>query len=106
MAAKVIFLLDVDNTLLDNDHIVADLRDHLEREFGSESRDRYWAIFEALRAELGYGGGMGLEAEGPHRPCLHAALRIHEKHTTRIEARAVMLLSAPAWGCATGRRWR
>jgi FMN phosphatase YigB (HAD superfamily) len=51
---KVIFLLDVDNTLLDNDHIVADLRDHLEREFGSESRDRYWAIFEALRAELGY----------------------------------------------------
>jgi FMN phosphatase YigB (HAD superfamily) len=59
MAAKVIFLLDVDNTLLDNDHIVADLRDHLEREFGSESRDRYWAIFEALRAELGYADYLG-----------------------------------------------
>jgi FMN phosphatase YigB (HAD superfamily) len=56
---KVIFLLDVDNTLLDNDHIIADLRDHLEREFGSESRDRYWAIFEALRDELGYADYLG-----------------------------------------------
>jgi FMN phosphatase YigB (HAD superfamily) len=56
---KVIFLLDVDNTLLDNDHIVADLRDHLEQEFGSECRDRYWAIFEALRDELGYADYLG-----------------------------------------------
>ena len=56
---KVIFLLDVDNTLLDNDHIIADLRDHLEREFGSENRDRYWAAFEALRAELGYADYLG-----------------------------------------------
>ncbi len=37
----VVFLLDVDNTLLDNDRIEADLRDHLEREFGSENRDRF-----------------------------------------------------------------
>ena len=56
---KVIFLLDVDNTLLDNDHIIADLRDHLEREFGSKNRDRYWAAFEALRAELGYADYLG-----------------------------------------------
>ena len=35
---EVVFLLDVDNTLLDNDRIVADLNDHLQREFGSESR--------------------------------------------------------------------
>jgi FMN phosphatase YigB (HAD superfamily) len=50
----VVFLLDVDNTLLDNDRIVADLRRHLEHEFGAESAERYWAIFEQLRAELGY----------------------------------------------------
>jgi FMN phosphatase YigB (HAD superfamily) len=54
MAADVVFMLDVDNTLLDNDRIVADLRRHLEREFGATSAERYWSIFEALRAELGY----------------------------------------------------
>ncbi|PYO25211.1 MAG: haloacid dehalogenase, partial [Gemmatimonadetes bacterium] len=48
----VVFLLDCDNTLLDNDLVEDDLRDHLAREFGVESRDRYWAIFEQLRAEL------------------------------------------------------
>lgn len=55
----VVFLFDVDNTLLDNDHIVDDLRNHLEREFGRENRDRYWEIFEALRAELGYADYLG-----------------------------------------------
>src|SRR5580704_4688498 len=55
----VVFLLDVDNTLLDNDGVQEDLRDHLEREFGAASRDRYWAIFEALRAELGYADYLG-----------------------------------------------
>ena len=52
--ADVVFLLDVDNTLLDNDRIVADLRRHLEDEFGAASAQRYWTIFEQLRAELGY----------------------------------------------------
>jgi FMN phosphatase YigB (HAD superfamily) len=56
---EVVFLLDVDNTLLDNDQIEADLRHHLEREFGLESRDRYWATFEAMRAELGYADYLG-----------------------------------------------
>ena len=55
----VVFLLDVDNTLLDNDQIEADLKDHLDREFGAENRRRYWAIFEALRAELGYADYLG-----------------------------------------------
>jgi FMN phosphatase YigB (HAD superfamily) len=50
----VVFLLDVDNTLLDNDRIIADLRQHLQREFGAASAERYWTIFEQLRAELGY----------------------------------------------------
>jgi FMN phosphatase YigB (HAD superfamily) len=58
-ADRVVFLFDVDNTLLDNDRVHDDLRNHLEREFGAASRDRYWAIFEALRAELGYADYLG-----------------------------------------------
>ena len=58
-ADDVVFLLDVDNTLLDNDRVQDDLRNHLEGEFGAASRDRYWAIFEALRAELGYADYLG-----------------------------------------------
>jgi FMN phosphatase YigB (HAD superfamily) len=58
-ANDVVFLLDVDNTLLDNDRVQDDLRIHLEREFGIASRDRYWTIFEALRTELGYADYLG-----------------------------------------------
>lgn len=54
MTADVVFLLDVDNTLLDGDRIVDDLREHLERAFGVDCAQRYWAIFDALRDELGY----------------------------------------------------
>ena len=54
MSTDVVFLLDVDNTLLDGDRIVADLRDHLVSEFGAACAQRYWAIFDALREELGY----------------------------------------------------
>jgi FMN phosphatase YigB (HAD superfamily) len=57
--APVVFLFDVDNTLLDNDAVQGDLSAHLEREFGRGQRDRYWAIFEALRAELGYADYLG-----------------------------------------------
>ena len=59
MPNKVVFLFDCDNTLLDNDRIVADLSDHLAQQFGGENRDRYWEIFEALRAELGYADYLG-----------------------------------------------
>jgi FMN phosphatase YigB (HAD superfamily) len=55
----VVFLLDVDNTLLDNDRVITDLRQHLERTFGVASSDRYWSIFEALRSELGYADYLG-----------------------------------------------
>lgn len=58
-AAPVVFLFDVDNTLLDNDAVQADLSAHLGQEFGSAQRDRYWSIFEALRAELGYADYLG-----------------------------------------------
>ena len=55
----VVFLFDVDNTLLDNDRVSADLRRHLEREVGHERQQRYWTIFEELRAELGYADYLG-----------------------------------------------
>jgi len=58
-AVDTVFLLDVDNTLLDNDRIREDLGAHLDKEFGRSGRDRYWAIFEALRAELGYADYLG-----------------------------------------------
>ncbi len=57
--APLVMLFDVDNTLLDNDAVQDDLSAHLEREFGRACRDRYWAIFEALRAELGYADYLG-----------------------------------------------
>ena len=53
------FLLDVDNTLLDNDRVIADLMRDLEREVGHKRQQRYWAIFEQLRAELGYADYLG-----------------------------------------------
>jgi FMN phosphatase YigB (HAD superfamily) len=56
---EVVFLLDVDNTLLDNDRVQADLKTYLEREFGAESSNRYWSIFDQLRAELGYAHYLG-----------------------------------------------
>jgi FMN phosphatase YigB (HAD superfamily) len=55
----IVFLIDVDNTLLDNDRIQIDLRRHLEREFGAGSRDRYWAILEQLFTDLGYRDYLG-----------------------------------------------
>ncbi len=57
--SRTVFLFDVDNTLLDNDAVQADLSAHLEREFGRASRDRYWALFEQLRVELGYADYLG-----------------------------------------------
>jgi len=55
----VVFLVDVDNTLLDNDRIIADLRDHLIQEFGVACSGRYWTLFEKLRDELGYADYLG-----------------------------------------------
>jgi FMN phosphatase YigB (HAD superfamily) len=56
---NVVFLFDVDNTLLDNDRVTGDLRRYLEREVGGGRAARYWAIFESLRAELGYADYLG-----------------------------------------------
>ena len=58
-AHKIIFLFDVDNTLLENDRVTADLKRHLEHAVGHDRAQHYWAIFEQLRAELGYADYLG-----------------------------------------------
>lgn len=59
MSKNIVFLFDVDNTLLDNDRVSADLKRHLEREVGQDRQQRYWSIFEDLRSELGYADYLG-----------------------------------------------
>jgi FMN phosphatase YigB (HAD superfamily) len=57
--AKTVFLFDVDNTLLDNDRVTADLRKHLITQVGAERANSYWEMFEAIRSELGYADYLG-----------------------------------------------
>ena len=68
----IVFLFDVDNTLIDNDRVQADLRGHLEQTYGVAARDRYWEILEKLRNELGYVDYLGalerFRIETIHRP--------------------------------------
>jgi FMN phosphatase YigB (HAD superfamily) len=70
----VVTLLDVDNTLLDNDRITDDLGRHLEGEMGPERAKRYWEVFEELRSELGYADYLGAlqryRVANPHDPQL------------------------------------
>jgi hypothetical protein len=71
---NVVFLIDVDNTLLNNDRVAEDIKRHLTREVGVERQERYWAIFEQLREELGYADYLGAlqryRVEHPHEPHL------------------------------------
>ncbi|MFZ0644900.1 MAG: HAD family hydrolase, partial [Candidatus Acidiferrales bacterium] len=68
----IVFLFDVDNTLLDNDAVQADLKAHLAKNYGAAARDRYWQILEDLRSELGYVDYLGAleryRVEALHRP--------------------------------------
>ncbi len=59
MSHSTVFLLDVDNTLLDNDSVTADLKKHLVDTFGEPRARRYWELFEELRGELGYADYLG-----------------------------------------------
>jgi len=72
MTAEVVFLFDVDNTLLDNDRVAADLRRYLTRTLGPERQQRYWTIFEELRSTLGYADYLGAlqryRVENPREP--------------------------------------
>jgi FMN phosphatase YigB (HAD superfamily) len=73
----IVFLVDVDNTLLDNDAIQRDLGDHLERHFGRAARDRYWSILTDLFTELGY------------RDYLGALQRYRAEHPREVELLSV-----------------
>lgn len=69
---NVVFLFDVDNTLLDNDHVTADLKRFIAKEMGTDRNQRYWQLFEGLRSELGYADYLGAlqryRAEFPRDP--------------------------------------
>jgi FMN phosphatase YigB (HAD superfamily) len=73
-SSKVVFLLDVDNTLLDNDRVAADLQKYMTRALGANRQERYWVLFEQLRRELGYADYLGAlqryRIENPRDPQL------------------------------------
>jgi FMN phosphatase YigB (HAD superfamily) len=73
----IVFLVDVDNTLVDNDGIQQDLKDHLERTYGLAARERYWRILEDLFVELGY------------RDYIGALQRFRVEHPQEIELLAM-----------------
>ena len=68
----IVFLVDVDNTLVDNDRVQAHLKEHLAQTYGDATRDRYWEILEELREDLGYVDYLGAleryRIEAMHRP--------------------------------------
>ena len=69
---NIVFLFDVDNTLLDNDRVQAHLSEHLAKHYGTAARDRYWEILRDLVDELGYTDYLGAleryRVEALHRP--------------------------------------
>ncbi|GAB3759379.1 hypothetical protein GCM10028796_06490 [Ramlibacter monticola] len=101
MTSDVVFLLDVDNTLLDNDAIVADLRQHLEQAFGVANANRYWTIFEGLRDELGYADYLGalqryragsMDGGDAQRLLLISAFLIDYPFSERLYARSLEVI--------------
>ena len=73
-STETVFLFDVDNTLLDNDRVTADLKRHLDSKVGPERAQRYWELFEVIRSELGYADYLGAlqryRIDYPHDPNL------------------------------------
>ena len=104
---EIVFLFDVDNTLLDNDMVEMDLRRHLEREFGAESKNRYFAILEELRTELGYTDYLGalqryrLEKQRDHRLLLMSSFLVDYPFADRLYPKSLEVLThVQAWGPA------
>lgn len=103
--SDIVFLFDVDNTLLDNDRVTADLSGYLEQEVGYERRERYWEIFERLRAELGYADYLGAlqryRTEYPRDPHLLTVSRflINYPFAERLYRDALAVVAhAKQWG--------
>src|SRR5689334_16049037 len=106
-APRTVFLFDVDNTLLDNDRVTADLKQHLEREVGHERQQRYWAILEQLREELSYVDYLGAlqryRLEYPRDPHLLtvSSFLAHYPFTNRLLPGALDAVShVKQWGRA------
>ena len=102
---SVVVLVDVDNTLLDNDRIIHDLKRHIEQQFGMQTRDRYFAIFEELRAQLGYADYLGalqryrLENQCDPRLLLMSSFLVDYPFTDRLYPGALDALEhAHTWG--------
>jgi FMN phosphatase YigB (HAD superfamily) len=102
---KIVFLFDVDNTLLDNDRVEMDLRLHLESEFGPESKNRYFAILEELRSELGYTDYLGalqryrLERQCDHRLLQMSSFLVDYPFADRLYPKSLDVLKhVQAWG--------
>jgi FMN phosphatase YigB (HAD superfamily) len=83
--SDLVFLFDVDNTLLDNDGVQDDMREHLESNYGVKARDRFWALFEELRGELGYADYLGALER----------YRVEELHDPRVLRMANWLVDYP-----------
>jgi FMN phosphatase YigB (HAD superfamily) len=81
----LVFLFDVDNTLLDNDRVQDDLAAHLRREFGEASSKLYWEIFEQLRTELGYADYLGALQR----------YRLHDVHNPQLLRMSSFLVDYP-----------
>lgn len=96
--AKVMFLCDVDNTLLDNDRFAADLTARLDEDFGMSERERYWSIYTELRDRLGYADYLGtlqaFRAGGDDEPALlqMSAFLIDYPFNERLYPRALAAL--------------
>jgi FMN phosphatase YigB (HAD superfamily) len=102
---EVVFLFDVDNTLLDNDRVIYELREHLEDDFGTGSRDRYFAIFEELRDKLGYADYLGalqhyrLEKECDPRLLMISSWLVDYPFADRLYPAAIDVLEhVRSWG--------
>jgi FMN phosphatase YigB (HAD superfamily) len=102
---KVVFLFDVDNTLLNNDRVIDDLQKYLAREVGKSGANRYWAIFEGLRSKLGYADYLGAlqryRVEYPHDLRLLAVSRflIDYPFANRLYPNSLDVIDkAKSWG--------
>jgi len=104
-ATNIVFLFDVDNTLLDHDYVTADLKRHLQSHVGQEHAQRYWQVFEKIRSELGYADYLGAlqryRIDYPHDPNVLAVsyFLLHYPFANRLFPNSIDALEHVAqWG--------
>lgn len=104
---EIAFLFDVDNTLLDNDRVIADLHSHLQHEVGIERTKCYWTLFEQLRTELGHADYLGAlqryRGEYPNDPDILTVSRflLNYPFADRLFPRALEVIAhVRRWGAA------